>query len=93
VLRSILRERLRARLRDARSTPASTGDAPAAGTFVDALDRHAYWRLFDALCDAAFGTGRRDLALGDTPEQRDMGRWSDGVPVAPLRIVDAPPAR
>jgi hypothetical protein len=29
-------------------------------------------------------------AQGNTPEQRDMGRWSDGVPVAEAQVVVDP---
>jgi hypothetical protein len=31
-----------------------------------------------------------EYALGDTPEQRFMGYWSDGVPVAELEVVADP---
>jgi len=57
---------------------------------VDALDYYGYWKLFDALCDAAFYGTHREYALGDTAEQRFMGLWSDGVPVTPLGITDNP---
>ena len=30
-------------------------------------------------------------ALGDTPEHRSNGLWSDGTPIAPLTIQDAAP--
>ncbi|MES2705688.1 MAG: alpha/beta hydrolase fold domain-containing protein [Verrucomicrobiota bacterium] len=46
-----------------------------------------HWRLFDALCEAAFTGKNRSIALGDTPAQRDRGQWSDGTPVKELRIV------
>jgi hypothetical protein len=48
---------------------------------VDALDWYGYWKWFDALIDAAFYGTHRDYALGDTPQQRDMGSWSDGTAV------------
>jgi pimeloyl-ACP methyl ester carboxylesterase len=48
---------------------------------VDAMDYYGHWKPFDALCDAAFHGRRRADALGNTREQRTMGRWSDGVPV------------
>ncbi|MCX7048833.1 MAG: alpha/beta hydrolase [Candidatus Sumerlaeota bacterium] len=56
---------------------------------VDALDYYGYWKLFDALCDAAFYGRNRTTALGNTPEQKFMGRWSDGVAVRELRVTGA----
>jgi acetyl esterase/lipase len=50
----------------------------------------ALWRLFDALCDAAFYGKNREYALGNTPEQRFMGKWSDGVPVKEMIVMDKP---
>jgi len=52
---------------------------------TNALDYHGTWKLFDALCAAAFEDKFREVALGGGPAQLDMGRWSDGTPVAPLR--------
>jgi hypothetical protein len=56
----------------------------------DALDYHGTWKLFDALCDAAFYGKNRQVALGNTPEQRFMGYWSDGTPVKELKVIVAP---
>lgn len=44
----------------------------------DALDYFGYWKLLDGLTDAAFYGWNRAYALGNTPEQRYMGAWSDG---------------
>jgi len=52
---------------------------------TDALDHYGTWKLFDALCDAAFNDKNRDTALGGGPAQLDMGKWSDGTPVKPLK--------
>lgn len=52
---------------------------------TNALDYFGTWKLFDALCAAAFENKLRDVALGGGPAQLDMGRWSDGQPVAPLK--------
>lgn len=57
---------------------------------VNALDYYGLWKLFDGLCDAAFYSKNRDYALGNTPQQRFMGRWSDGVPVKELIVTDKP---
>jgi acetyl esterase/lipase len=46
----------------------------------DSLDYFGYWRRADALLDAAFTGQNRHLALGDSPELRFMGVWSDGIP-------------
>lgn len=57
---------------------------------VNALDYYGTWKLFDALCDAAFYGKNREYALGNTTQQRFMGRWSDGVPVKELKVTDKP---
>jgi pimeloyl-ACP methyl ester carboxylesterase len=57
---------------------------------VNALDYYGTWKLFDALTDAAFTGKNREYALGNTPQQRFMGVWSDGVPVKELRVTDKP---
>jgi dienelactone hydrolase len=57
---------------------------------TNALDYYGYWKLFDALTDAAFYGKNREYALGNTPQQRFMGTWSDGVPVKELVVTDRP---
>ena len=57
---------------------------------VNALDYFGTWKLFDALCDAAFYGKNREYALGNTRQQRFMGVWSDGVPVKELKVTDNP---
>ena len=57
---------------------------------VNALDFYGTWKLFDGLCDAAFYGKNREYALGNTPQQRFMGVWSDGVAVKELKITDKP---
>lgn len=56
---------------------------------ANAYDWNFCWKVWDALQSCAYE--RRDCryALGDTPQHRSNGRWSDGVPVAPLKIQDA----
>ena len=73
------------------------GDAPATSRrarldsmMVNAMDFYGTWKLFDGLCDAAFYNKNREYALGNTPQQRFMGRWSDGVPVKELKVTDKP---
>jgi acetyl esterase/lipase len=57
---------------------------------INALDYYGLWKLFDGLCDAAFHARNREYALGNTPQQRFMGKWSDGVPVKELIVTDRP---
>lgn len=56
------------------------------GQGCNALDYYAYWKLFDALTDFAFSGKHKQFALGNTPEQRFMGKWSDGTPVRELVV-------
>lgn len=56
---------------------------------TDAMDWFGTWKLFDALCDAAFYGQDRDYALGGTPAQLSMGRWNDGTPVKPIQRLSA----
>jgi len=61
------------------------------GSRVDALNYYGYWKLLDALCDAAFYGANREYALGNTPQQRFMGKWSDDAPVNELVICPPQP--
>lgn len=60
---------------------------------TNALDYYGTWKLFDALTGAAFYGKYREYALGNTPQQRYMGKWSDGKPVKELVITDRPLTR
>ncbi|MBN1860736.1 MAG: alpha/beta hydrolase fold domain-containing protein [Candidatus Thermoplasmatota archaeon] len=60
------------------------------GSWVDAMDYYSTWKLFDALTDYAFYGTNQEYCLGDTPEQRFMGLWSDGTPVRELTVTDTP---
>jgi len=79
---------------DEHGTPGLVADhflsLSGSGNPPDALDFYGPWKLLDGLQRCA--VARRDcrLALGGTTEQRFMGRWSDGVPVTPLQVTDAP---
>lgn len=53
---------------------------------ADVWDWYGYWKLFDGLTDAAFHGRNREYALGDTPQQRHMGKYSDGRPVCELLV-------
>jgi dienelactone hydrolase len=70
--------------------PLSSGHGVCAswpGT-ADAYDWGFCWRTWDALRSAAEDGTDRAYALGDTPEQRSIGAWSDGVAVVPLTVED-----
>jgi pimeloyl-ACP methyl ester carboxylesterase len=80
---------------DGHGQPALTADhfapvAPESSRGVDALDWYGTWKLLDGLTDAAFFGKNRRYALGNTPEQRFMGRWSDGVAVKELLVTGQP---
>ncbi len=66
---------------------ASAGDPVS----LDALDYFACWKILDALRDCGLSGTNCAYALGDTPQHRSMGQWSDGVPVRPLRIQQTAP--
>ncbi|HET6830794.1 MAG TPA: hypothetical protein VFH44_05525 [Solirubrobacterales bacterium] len=60
---------------------------------ADAYDWNFCWKVWDALRDFAnYGTHRR-YALGDTRRHRSNGRWSDGTPIAPLKVRNRAPIR
>ena len=58
---------------------------------ANAYDWNFCWKVWDGLRDAAYFRRNCRFALGDTPEHSSNGRWSDGVPVARLKIQDAAP--
>jgi pimeloyl-ACP methyl ester carboxylesterase len=66
--------------------------AGARGT-ADAYDWNFCWKVWDALRSCAYSGRACRYALGDTPRHRFNGRWSDGVPITPLKIQDAAPIR
>jgi pimeloyl-ACP methyl ester carboxylesterase len=86
-----LRELLRKKLEEREARDGKTPDLNSnAGRTVDALDFYGTWKLLDGLTDAAFYGKNRNYALGNTPEERFMGVWSDGTPVKELIVTDHP---
>jgi len=59
---------------------------------LDALDWYGTWKFFDLLTECSFFATGCDAALGNTPEQRFMGTWSDGTPVTEATVTDGPAA-
>ena len=57
----------------------------------DAYDWNFCWKVWDALRSCALEDIDCQYALGNTRKHRSMGRWSDGVPITPLKIQDAAP--
>ena len=57
---------------------------------LDALDWYGTWKLFDALADCVVAGHDCNVNFGDTPAERFMGVWSDGVPVSEAGVTDDP---
>ncbi|MDQ1379481.1 MAG: hypothetical protein QOJ71_200 [Actinomycetota bacterium] len=61
---------------------------------ANAYDWNFCWRVWDALRSAAYNqSADRRFALGNTPQLRNNGVWSDGTPIVPLKVQDAAPIR
>lgn len=56
----------------------------------DALNFYGSWKLFDALQNCTLNNKDCEVAFGDTPAQRYMGKWTDGQPVKELTIIKNP---
>lgn len=92
-LRSLIVQRIRQRIASRfkeDELPDMSAASRMGGGAPDALDFYGTWKLFDGLTDAAFYGRNRSFALGQTPEQRFMGTWSDGTPVKELIATDTP---
>ena len=81
--------------RDAHGAPAlaaihgvcAAGSQPGASYGpVNAYDWGFCWKVFDALRSCADAKVNCRYALGDTPEHRYIGVWSDGVPIIGLKV-------
>jgi hypothetical protein len=64
---------------------------PGFGGPPDAYDWNFCWKVWDALRSCAYSGVDCRYALGNTLAHRFMGRWSDGVPIIPLKIQNAAP--
>jgi acetyl esterase/lipase len=60
------------------------------GTNPNALSFYGTWKLFDALHNCTLYGKDCETALGNTPQQRFMGKWSDGRPVNELIVTKKP---
>ncbi|MFN8112758.1 MAG: hypothetical protein U0R51_06115 [Solirubrobacterales bacterium] len=59
----------------------------------DAYDWNFCWSVWDALRSCAFADRDCEYALGEDRRHTSLGRWSDGTPVAPLKVRNAAPIR
>jgi hypothetical protein len=81
---------------DAHGTPplrAPHGVCAAGKDGADAYDWNFCWKSWDALRSCAYDGKWCSYGLGNTRRHRSNGRWSDGVPIVPLKIQDAAPIR
>jgi hypothetical protein len=79
---------------DAHGTPALSsahGVCASPPGHADAYDWNFCWKVWDALRTAAITGADAAYALGDTKEHADNGTWSDGTPIAPLKIQQVAP--
>jgi hypothetical protein len=67
---------------------AQGGSLVISGYGPNAFDWYGTWKWLDALMSCAFAGEWCEYALGNTPEQRFMGVWSDGVPVTEALVSD-----
>jgi hypothetical protein len=56
-------------------------------TRENAVDYFCYWKLSEALLNCAFEGRNCEVAFGDTPAQRFMGKWGDGRPLRELEVT------
>ncbi|MBL7776255.1 MAG: alpha/beta hydrolase fold domain-containing protein [Saprospiraceae bacterium] len=65
---------------------------------LNEVDFNCYWKLGDALIAYTREGRYGEVAFGNTPEQRYLGRWTNGKPMRPLDVfvpqslTTAPPA-
>ena len=82
---------------DAHGQPALTSQhgvcagGPGFGGPPNAYDWNFCWKVWDALRSCAYSRTYCNSALSNTHAHRFLGRWSDGVPVIPLKVQDAAP--
>lgn len=68
------------------STSLSSAHGVSDSTSTNAYDFFFVWKTFDAMRSCALNGMDCATAMGDTPEHRFTGLWSDGVPVRPLKV-------
>lgn len=80
---------------DAHGSPGLTSDHGTCNSVnpPDAYDWGFCWKIWDALRNCALEGKDCPYALGDTPEHRYIGTWSDGVPIIGLKVQEEAPIR
>lgn len=53
----------------------------------NAFNFYGIWKLFDGLESCSTEAKLCEVALGNTPQQRSLGQWSDGTPVKELTVL------
>ncbi len=54
---------------------------------TDALDYNGYWKILDGLIDCLHHGQNCDYGMGNTPQLRSLGKWSDGKPIRELEVM------
>ncbi len=54
---------------------------------LNEVDFNCYWKFADALMESTRNGCYREVALGNTPEQRWLGQWSNGKAIRELEVV------
>ena len=80
---------------DAHGEPGLSSDhgvCTAPQGMADAYDWNFCWKVWDALRSCAYsGRGTAGTRSATRAGTASTGRWSDGVPITPLKIQDAAP--
>lgn len=54
---------------------------------TNATDYYVFWKLLDAIVDCSLENNNCHIALGSTPEQKNMGSWSDGQAITLVEVI------
>lgn len=54
---------------------------------LNEVDFNCYWKFADALMESTRNGCYGECALGNTPEQRWLGQWSNGKPMRELEVI------
>lgn len=73
---------------DAHGLPELIGDhSMAVNLPPNAHNYYGIWKIQDALQSCALTSKGCEYALGGTSQQLDLGKWSDGTPIKPLKVL------
>jgi acetyl esterase/lipase len=67
-------------------TPGLVADHGMA-TRHNAFNFNGIWKVYDALESCSIEGKSCEVALGNTPQQRSLGTWSDGTPVKEITVL------